>query len=182
MQKLVEAHPFEVPHTLVDYQTNQLLESVVRDMVGRGFDPRQQQFNWEGLRAQLGEQATVDVRSSMLLERIADEEKINVTDEEIEAEINQLASSSRQSPEQVRAALTKQGGERSIADRLRNRKALDLIIENAKVSEEEWREEMEPEMADAVAPQEAPDSNPEQVEEPGEEAESRAAQSSSKEA
>jgi trigger factor len=180
MQKLVEAHPFEVPHTLVDYQTNQLLESVVRDMVGRGFDPRQQQFNWEGLRAQLGEQATVDVRSSMLLERIADEEKIEVADEEIEAEINSLAASSRQSPEQVRAALTKQGGERSIADRLRNRKALDLIIENAKVSEEEWREEAEPEAADAPPPQEASDSNPEQLDEPGGEA--SAAQSSSKEA
>jgi len=182
MQKLVEAHPFEVPHTLVDYQTNQLLESVVRDMVGRGFDPRQQQFNWEGLRAQLGDQATVDVRSSMLLERIADEEKISVTDEEIEAEINSLAASSRQSVEQVRAALTKQGGTTSIADRLRNRKALDLLIENARVTDEEWREEAEPEIAEAVASQEAPDGNPKQGDEPGEEAESRAAKSSSQEA
>lgn len=182
MQKLVEAHPFEVPQTLVDYQTNQLLESVVRDMVGRGFDPRQQQFNWEGLRGQLGEQATVDVRSSMLLERIADEEQIAVTDEEIEAEINSLAASSRQSVEQVRAALTKQGGERSIADRLRNRKALDLIIENANVSEEEWREEAEAEVAEMNAPQqEEADSKQEQLDEPGEEAEAKA-QSSSQEA
>jgi hypothetical protein len=37
--------------------------------------------------------------------------------------------------------LTKQGGERSIADRLRNRKALDFLVQNAKVREEEWREE-----------------------------------------
>ncbi len=181
VQKLVEAHPFEVPDTLVDYQTNQLLESVVRDMVGRGFDPRQQQFNWDGLRGQLREQATVDVRSSMLMERIADEEKIAVTDEEIEAEINQLATSSRQSVEQVRAALTKQGGERSIADRLRNRKALDLIIENAQVSDEEWREEIEAEAADAVASQaEEADSNQEQVDKPEEEAEARAQSSSPK--
>jgi hypothetical protein len=40
----------------------------------------------------------------------------------------------------VRSALTKQGGERSIADRLRNRKALQLLVENARVTEEEWRE------------------------------------------
>jgi hypothetical protein len=41
----------------------------------------------------------------------------------------------------VRAALTKEGGERSIADRLRVRKALDLIVENARVTEGEWKEE-----------------------------------------
>jgi hypothetical protein len=37
--------------------------------------------------------------------------------------------------------LTKQGGERSIADRLRNRKALDFLVQHAQVREEEWREE-----------------------------------------
>jgi hypothetical protein len=55
-----------------------------------------------------------------------------------------IAEGARQSVEQVRAALTKQGGERSIADRLRHRKALDLLIENARVSEEEWREDARP--------------------------------------
>ena len=86
-------------------------------------------------------QAEDDVRGSLLLERIADEEKLTVSDEEIEAEIDAIAMASRQSKEQVRAALTKDGGERSIADRLRNRKALDLLIENAQVTDEEWSEE-----------------------------------------
>jgi trigger factor len=75
-----------------------------------------------------------------LLEQIADEEKIDVSEEEIEAEIEFIATASRQSKEQVRAALTKDGGERSIAHRLRNRKALDLLIANASVTEEEWKE------------------------------------------
>ena len=39
--------------------------------------------------------------------------------------------------------MTKDGGERSIATTLRNRKALDLLIENALVTEEEWSEEKE---------------------------------------
>src|SRR5678815_2931414 len=77
----------------------------------------------------------------MLLDRIADEEKIEVSDEEVEAEIEAVANASRQPREQVRAALTKDGGERSIAHRLRNRKALDFLIENAHVTEEEWSEE-----------------------------------------
>jgi hypothetical protein len=37
--------------------------------------------------------------------------------------------------------LTKDGGDRSIAQRLRNRKALDLLIANAEVKEEEWSDE-----------------------------------------
>jgi hypothetical protein len=41
----------------------------------------------------------------------------------------------------VRSVLTKEGGERSIANRLRNNKALDLLVENARVIDEEWREE-----------------------------------------
>jgi trigger factor len=182
MQKLVQSHPFEVPDTLVEHQTQQLLESVVRDMLGRGFDPRQQQFNWDGVREQLRDQAASDVRGSMLLERIADEEKITVTDEEIEAEINQIAMSARQTPEQVRAALTKQGGERSIADRLSNRKALDLIVENALVSEEEWREEEATEEAISSEPPEAAaeaDSENKQADQSSEEVEVKAQSSSS---
>jgi trigger factor len=87
------------------------------------------------------ERAGDDVRGSMLLERVAEAENIEVSQEEIEAEIESIAEGSRQSVEQVRAALTKQGGERSIADRLRNRKALDLLVQHAQVREEEWREE-----------------------------------------
>jgi len=141
MRKLAEKHRFEVPQTLVEHQTNHRLETVVRDMVGRGIDPRSNELNWEGAREELKVQAEDDVRGSMLLDRIAEEEKIGVTDEEIEAEINAIAEASRQPKEQVRAALTKEGGERSIASRLRNRKALDLLVEQARVTEEEWSEE-----------------------------------------
>jgi len=141
MAKLLEGNPFEVPPSMVDHQTNRRLESVVRDMISKGVDPRNEQMNWEGAREELKAQAEADVRSSLLLERIADEEKIEASDEEVEAEIEALAASSKQPIEQVRSVLTKEGGERSIANRLRNRKALDFLVENARVTDEEWREE-----------------------------------------
>ena len=96
------------------------LEGVVRQMMSRGIDPRTQELNWESAREELKGQAEEDVRSSMLLDKIAETENIDVTDEEIDAEIESIASASRQTKEQVRAALTKDGGERSIAHRLRN--------------------------------------------------------------
>ena len=146
MRKLLETHQFEVPQSMVEHQTQYRLESVVRDMIGRGIDPRSQELNWEGAREELKAQAEEDVRGSMLLERIAEEEQINVSDEEIEAEIDAVAKASRQSKEQVRGVLTKDGGERSIANRLRNRKALDVLRENARVTDEPWIEEsLEPE-------------------------------------
>ena len=141
IQKLVAAHQFEVPQTLIDHQTSYRMETVVRDMISKGVDPRNQNVNWEGAREELKAQAEEDVRGQLLLERIAEAEKIEVSNEEIEAEIEAIAMSSKQPVEQVRSVLTKDGGERSIANRLRNRKALDLLIENAQVTDEEWREE-----------------------------------------
>jgi trigger factor len=145
MAKLLDQNQFEVPQTLIDQQTSRRLESVVRDMIGRGVDPRNQQLNWEAAREELRAQAEADVRSTLLLERIADEEKIEVSNEDIDAEIEAIALSSQQPVEQVRGVLTKDGGERSIAHRLRNRKALDLLVETAKVAKEEWSESQESE-------------------------------------
>ncbi len=143
VRKLVEAHQFELPERLLEHQTEHRLESVVRDMMGHGVDPRDPKLDWEKARDSLKEQAGYDLRGSLLLERIADEEKIEVGKQEIDDEINAVAEASRQSVEQVRAILTKQGGERSIAGRLRNRKALDFLVANANVTDEEWKDEKE---------------------------------------
>ncbi|HEV7903879.1 MAG TPA: trigger factor [Pyrinomonadaceae bacterium] len=162
MGKLLTTHEFDVPESLVKSQARRLLESTVRDMMQRGMDPRNQELDWGNLQGMMEAQATEDLRGSILLERIADAEEIEPTDEEIEREIESLAQGARQTVEQVRAALTKQGGERSIADRLRHRKALDLLMENARVSEEEWREDAPPAEA---APEAAPEADAAQADE-----------------
>lgn len=141
VRQLVEGHELELPERLVEHQTEVRLESVVRDMIGQGIDPRNKDLDWDKARASLKEQASYDLRGSLLLERIAEEEKIEVSEQEIDDEISAIANASRQSPEQVRGILTKQGGERSIAGRLRNRKALEFLVANAQVTDHEWEEE-----------------------------------------
>jgi trigger factor len=141
LRQLVEAHEFELPDRLVDHQTEHRFEAVVRDMIGHGLDPRNPELDWEKARDSIRQQAGFELRSSLLLEQLADEEEIEVTDEEIGDEIQSIADASGQTTEQVRAVLTKQGGERSIASRLRNRKALDFLVANANVVDEEWKEE-----------------------------------------
>ena len=143
VRTLVAAHQFEVPQSWIEKQTNQRFESVLRNMMSRGIDPRTQQVDWDGAREELKGQAEEDVRATMLMERIAEAENLSVSNEEVEAEIELMAQMSRQPKEQFRAALTKHGGERSIAQRLRNRKALDLLVDNAQITDAEWNESNE---------------------------------------
>ena len=149
IRQLLAAHPFEAPESFIEQQTNQRLQTLVREMMGRGFDPRSANMDWEGAREEIKGQAEADVRASMLLDQIAEAENITVSNEEVEAEIDAIATHSQQPREQVLAALTKSGGERSIAHRLRNRKALDLLIENATITEAEWTEPKDSEASEA---------------------------------
>ena len=149
VKRLVEGHKFEVPQSLAEQQTNQRLQEVARSMMQRGIDPRSEHLNWDSAREEMMSQAQDDVRATMLMEKIAEAENLTVSNEEVEAEIESIASATRQTKEQVRAALTKNGGERSIAQRLRNRKALDLLVENARITDAEW---VEPKEEDDDAP------------------------------
>ena len=152
MKKLLEAHKFEVPESLVNQQTQHRLETVARQMMQRGIDPRNPEIKWESAREELKAQAEEDVRATMLLEKIAELENVVVSDEEIEAEIDAIAAASQQPKIQVRAALTKNDGVRSIAHRLRSRKALDLLVENARVTDAEWTEPKEEEASADESP------------------------------
>jgi trigger factor len=79
------------------------------------------------LRAGQKEQAIQEVKAALLLEKIAEEEKIEVGDEEINNEIDALAKQTNQTPDAIRARLTRDGALDRIRDRIRNEKALDFL-------------------------------------------------------
>ena len=143
IKKLLEAHQFEVPQTLLNHEINHRLQAVARQMMSRGVNPEDPEINWDAAREEMQAQAEADIRASLLMEKIAEAENITISDEQVEAEIEAIATASQQPSWQVRAALTKDGGERSIAHRLRNRNALDLLIEHARITDAEWTEPKE---------------------------------------
>ena len=147
IKKLLEAHQFEVPQTLLNHEINHRLQAVARQMMSRGVNPEDPEINWDAAREEMQAQAEADIRASLLMEKIAEAENITISDEQVEAEIEAIATASQQPSWQVRAALTKDGGERSIAHRLRNRNALDLLIEHAHITDAEWTEAKEAEDA-----------------------------------
>ncbi|HJT69535.1 MAG TPA: hypothetical protein VJ731_05010, partial [Terriglobales bacterium] len=73
------------------------------------------------------EQALEEVKASLLLEKIAEQEKIEVGDEEIDREIEALAKQTNQTADAIRARLTRDGALDRIRNRIRNEKALDFL-------------------------------------------------------
>jgi trigger factor len=79
------------------------------------------------LRAGQRDQAVQDVKSSLLLDRIAELEKIDVSDEELNHELDALATQTKQTSEAVRARLTQDGGLDRIRNRIRSEKTLEFL-------------------------------------------------------
>ena len=128
VSELVKRNELEVPEALVERQIDVRLERGFRALVAQGMRAEDiKKMDFERLRVGQREQAVQDVKASLLLEKVAEEEKIEVSDEEIDREIEGLASQSKQTPEAVRARLTQDGALDRIRIRLRNEKTLDFL-------------------------------------------------------
>jgi len=126
--ELVKRNEFEVPESLVDRQIDLRLERGLRALAAQGMKMEDlKKMDLPRLRAGQREQAVQDVKSSLLLERIAELEKIGVSDEEVSREVESLARQSKQTSEAVRARLTEDGGLDRIRMRIRSEKTLDFL-------------------------------------------------------
>ena len=131
--ELVKLHDFPVPESLVESQMDVRLERMVRSLAQQGVDPRAVNLDWSALRGRQQERAKDDVKAELIIDRIASTEKIDVTDEEVEHELQHAASHSGESVEAIRARLTKQGALDRMKAKLRSDKTLDWLAQNANV-------------------------------------------------
>ncbi|MFY9610952.1 MAG: trigger factor [Blastocatellia bacterium] len=137
MEQLIDRNRFEVPDYIVEKQMDSRLNTFVRQLAGQGLDPRSLKINWDDLRESQRDRAEREVRGSFILDRIAEAEKIEVAVAELDQEISQLAERSGVAVDVLRARLTKEGSLDSIREQVRNRKALDLVIDSADTRIEE---------------------------------------------
>ena len=132
IDELLKRYTFEVPESLVERQVDIRLERGLRALAAQGMkaeDMRKMDLN--RLRAGQQEAATREVKASLLLDRIAEQEKIQVADEEIDKEVEALAQQSGQTADSIRARLTRDGAIERIRDRIRNDKALNFLYEKS---------------------------------------------------
>ena len=128
VDELVKRNDFEVPEALVDRQIDVRLERGLRALAAQGMRQEDlKKMDLNRLRAGQRDQALQEVKASLLLEKIAEEEHIEVSDEEIDREIETLARQSKQTPEAIRARLTRDGALDRIRHRIRSEKTLDFL-------------------------------------------------------
>jgi len=126
--ELVKRNDFEVPESLVDRQIDLRLERGLRALAAQGMKMEDmKKMDLPRLRAGQRDQAVQDVKSSLLLDRIAELEKIEVSDDELNHELEALAHQSKQAPEAVRTRLTQDGGLDRIRNRIRSEKTLEFL-------------------------------------------------------
>ena len=132
VEKLVEMHEFPVPQAYLDRQIENQVEQYLRAVAASGGDPRSVKLDWQKVRESQREQATKDVKASLLLERIADREAIEVMQDEVDREVQRIARQDREPVAAVRRRLEEQGVLRRIASRIRTEKTLTFLFEHAR--------------------------------------------------
>jgi trigger factor len=129
-EALIERFPFPVPETLVQEQIEARLERGLRALASQGMDTDQmRKLDFGRLRAAQRDAATAEVKASLLLERIAHEENITVSDEELDREIHLAALQSREPVDALKVRLTEDGGLARIREQLKREKTAHLLYE-----------------------------------------------------
>ncbi len=126
--ELIRRNEFEVPEALIEHQIDLRLERGLRALAAQGLTAEQmKKMDINRLRGGQRDQAIHDVKASLLLEKVAERENIEVSDQEIDQDLEALAKQTKQTVEAVRARLTRDGGLDRIRTRLRNEKALEFL-------------------------------------------------------
>ncbi|HLJ15894.1 MAG TPA: trigger factor [Bryobacteraceae bacterium] len=132
LAQIVKSHEFPVPEALVESQMDSRLERTVRSLAQQGVDPRAVNVDWVALRSRQKDRSIDDVKAELLLDRIATAEKIEVSDEEVDKQIADMAEHSGESATAVRANLTRQGALDRMKSKLRSEKTLDWLCSNSR--------------------------------------------------
>lgn len=134
LTRLVEQHAFPVPEVLIEAQLDRKLEGLVSQLLAQGIDPRTTQIDWRKVREEARPDAEKDVRGSLILEKVAHTEKIEVSEEEVDELIRETAEERREPAAALKTRLTRDGGLDRIKSTRRNHKALELIYREAKIT------------------------------------------------
>ena len=127
---LSEKFTFAVPESLVQDQIDTRLERGLRALAAQGMSSDQmRKLDFARLRAAQRDSAVAEVKANVLLDRIAGEENITVSEEEMDKELQIAAIQSREPLDALKVRLTKEGGLARIMEQLRREKTASILYE-----------------------------------------------------
>jgi len=123
-----------ITDTLIDEQLDQMFERLSQSISQQGLD-METYLGYIGMdeetwREDNRETASDRAKELLVLEAIADIEEIEVSDEEIDEEVNEIAEMHDQEPEQIKAILQMQGQLAQLKEDIRRQKTIEFLIEN----------------------------------------------------
>jgi trigger factor len=136
IKALIEKNDLEVPETLVDRQVTMMLESSKQRLASQRLSLEMMGLTDEGYKVQFREVAREQVKGSLLLDAVAEKESLEVTDEDIAAQVSEIAAGTKQDPEKVASLYqTNARAKENLVAQMREDKAVQFLLERAKIVE-----------------------------------------------
>jgi trigger factor len=135
LSSLVERNPIEAPPALVERNIDAMLQTMMAGFARRGIDAQRMGLNLDRMREELRPRAALEVKGYLLLEAIAEKEKIDATEEDLEKHYAKTSGELGQPPETIKQAFHQQGAVEGLKARLRQDKALAFLLEKANLAE-----------------------------------------------
>ena len=127
---LSEKFSFPVPESLVQDQVDARLDRGLRALAAQGMETEQmRKLDFSRLRAAQRDGAVSEVKTNLLLDKIAETEGITVSDEELDRELQLAALQSNEPVEALRQRLTQDGGLARIREQMKREKTANLLYE-----------------------------------------------------
>ncbi|MBL4575226.1 MAG: trigger factor [Opitutaceae bacterium] len=134
-EKLAEMVECPIPESLIESETQSILQQVVERNLRMGVPQEEMEKNKDELHANARKSATIRAKMQLILAKIAEAEKLSASNEDMSRVIMQEAMKTGTKPEKLSKELSKdQGRVRSIQQSIVFNKALDFLVDQATVS------------------------------------------------
>jgi trigger factor len=135
VDKIIENATMDIPEPMINSQVNQMAEEFAQRMQYQGLSI-EQYFQFTGMDAKkfmdsLRPQALKRIQSRLVLEAVAKEEKIEVSEEDLEKELKDMASMYQMEIDKLKELIGEKEKEQIKAD-IAVQKAVDFVVAKAK--------------------------------------------------
>jgi len=135
LDKIIEENPFEIPMVMVKEQADRLVEQSLRQYAQYGIDPAQMGIDKEMLAQQNYPTAEKQVKSALVINKIADIENINPTDEDLDKALDEFAVRYEKTKDELKKELEQYGGMQSFQNTVFTNMVYDVLMTENKITE-----------------------------------------------
>ena len=135
IKELVKRNEFAVAPALIERYAQLIVNRAKQQLTMAGIDV--ESIDDAKMRQEVRSEAEEEARGAILVQAIAEREGITVSDADLQKRVAELAAARNENPKQLRAELEKDHRIHQIETQIREQKALDMLIAQAKITDEE---------------------------------------------